>query len=409
MHAVSFIGHWGDLLVAGIVLEMAWLGAKMGLFRGVVLGMQSMAACIAALAVSGRMALWLAQHAAIPPTTALGVVFLSILAATAIGMHYALHFLIAEREVTLPPMINKIGGGLGGGLAGISFAGAILIAWSMLPIPAALRIDATRLALDAGAKMLNTFARCLEIEPRARERLLDAYRLAAWNRPKEPAVPEPMPEPEPEPEPMQENHDQNGSEKSSIAFKWGLIPSKDLSHWKVERGEWCVFEAPKDIRSKPGKASGIRGEGNSRLTLGYPLPNNVAISFKMRVRDRGMRQGMRPAVFLKGTDVNVWLGNDGVGHTLVLLGIVEPKRPTSPLRYSFNEDYDVSLTLDEQRATLRINGQEISSAAVTNPRDEASDGLWLTLSSGDSFSPGEVEFWDLRIAEPVTQASTAEP
>ena len=118
---------------------------------------------------------------------------------------------------------------------------------------------------------------------------------------------------------------------------------------------------------------------------------------------------MRPAVVLKGTHVTVWLGNDGVGHTLVLQGNIEPKRPTSPLRYSFNEDYYVSLTLDEQRATLRINGQEIASATVTNPRDEASDGLWLTLSSGDSFSPGEVEFWVLRIAEPVAQASTAAP
>jgi len=409
MHAVSVLSQWGDLLVAGIVLEMAWLGAKMGLFRGVVLGMQSMAACIAALAVSGRMALWLAQHAAIPPTTALGVVFLVILAATAIGMHYAIHSLIAEREVSLPPMINTIGGGLGGGLAGISFAGAILIAWSMLPIPAALRIDTTRLALDAGAKMLNTFAYCLEIEPRARERLLDAYRLAAWNRPKEPAVLEPMPEPEPEPEPMTENDAQNGSKEPSIAFEWGLIPLKDLSHWKKESGDWDVIDVRKDVRYKARKAGRIRGEGNARLTLGYPLPNNVAISFKMRVRDRGMRQGMRPAVFLKGTDATVCLGNDGVGHTLVLLGTIEPKRPASPLRYSFDEVYDVSLTLDGQRATLRINAEEISSATVTDPRDEAADGLWLTLSSGDSFSSGEAEFWDLRIAEPVAQASTADP
>ena len=407
MHAVSLIGHWGDLLVAGIVLEMAWLGAKMGLFRGVVLGMQSMAACIAALTVSGRMALWLAQHAAIPPTTALGVVFLSILAATAIGMHYALHSLIAEREVSLPPMINTIGGGLGGGLAGISFAGAILIAWSMLPIPAALRIDATRLALDAGAKMLNTFARCLEIEPRARERLLDAYRLAAWNRPKEPAVPEPEPEPEPEPGPMSENDKQNGSKQTPVTKKLGWIHLEDLSHWKIEGGKWCRFEVAEKFRSRLRKASGIRGErgGNSRLTLSYPLPNNVKIDFKMLIQ----KGSMRPAVFLKGTDVHVWLGNDGVGHTLVLQGTIEPKRPTSPLRYSFNEVYDVSLTLDGQRATLRINGQEISSATVTDPRDEASDGLWLTLSSGDSFSPGEAEFWDLRISPPVAQASTLAP
>ena len=411
MHAVSVLSHWGDLLVAGIVLEMAWLGAKMGLFRGVVLGMQSMAACIVALAVSGRMAVWLAKHAAIPPTTALGVVFLAILAVASIGMQYALRSLIAEREVSLPPMINKIGGGLGGGLAGISFAGAILIAWSMLPIPAALRIDTTRMALDAGAKILNTFARCLEIEPLARERLLDTYRLAAWNRPKEPAMPEPMPEPEPEPEPesMSEKNAQNGSMKPPIAFDWGFIPVKGLSHWKGESGDWCDFEVPKDIRSTKGKDKGIRGKGESRLTLLYPIPNNVEVSFKMRVRESGKGEGMRPAVFLKGTDADVWLGNDGVGHTLVLQGNIQPKRATSRLRYSFNEVYDVSLSLVEQRATLRINAQEISSATVTDPRDEAADGLWLTLSSGDSFSPGEAEFWDLRTSPPAAQASTIDP
>jgi len=403
MHAFSVLDHWGDLLVAGIVLEMAWLGTKKGLFRGVVLGMQSMAACVVALAASGRMAAWLTQYAAIPSTTALGVVFLAILAATSIGMQYALHSLIAEREVSLPPMINTIGGGLGGGLAGISFAGAILIAWSMLPIPAALRIETTTMSLDAGAKMLNTFARCLEIEPPDRERLLDTYRLAAWNRPKEPAVPEPTPEPTPEL--VSENDETNGTDESSIAFKWGLIPLKDLSHWNVESGEWSVIEGPKDVRSNAGKASRIRGRGDSRLTLGYPLPNNVSIGFKMRVREGSMR----PAVFLKGTHVDVWVGNEGVGHTLVLQGTIKPKRATSPLRYSFNEVYDVSLTLVGQRATLRINGQEIASATVTNQREETSDTVWLTLSSGDSFSPGEAEFWDLRISKPIAQANTPAP
>ncbi len=118
---------------------------------------------------------------------------------------------------------------------------------------------------------------------------------------------------------------------------------------------------------------------------------------------------MRPAVFLKGTDVDVSLGNEGVGHTLALQGIIKPTRATSPLRYSFNQVYDVSLSLVGQWATLRIDSQEISSATVTDQRDEASDALWLTLSSGDSSSPGEAEFWDLRVSKPGAQASTAAP
>jgi hypothetical protein len=115
---------------------------------------------------------------------------------------------------------------------------------------------------------------------------------------------------------------------------------------------------------------------------------------------------MRPAVFLKGAGVDVWIGNSGVGHTLLLQGSIKPKRAMPPLRYSFNEVYDVSLALVGQRATLRINGQEISVATITEHREEASDALWLTLSSGDALAPGEAEFWDLRISKPIADVNT---
>jgi uncharacterized membrane protein required for colicin V production len=406
MYATGFLDHWADLLVAGIVLEMAVLGWGHGLFRGVVLGMQSIASLVLALSLSGHLAARLVD-VGIQSTAALGGSFLFVLAVVAVGFHVALQKLIAGRTARLPTLIDKIGGGLAGGLAGVSFAGAILIAFSMLPMPAAMRINTNGMALDAGSKMLRTFARCLDINPQARDRLLDKYRLAAWNRPSEPAVPEPTPEPMSEPmsKTLPKKNGQNDTDASSITFRWGSIPLKDLSHWKEEGGEWSITKAPKDVASKAGNSSRIRGRGNSRLTLRYPLPSNVTISFKMLVREGSMR----PAVFLKGTGVDVWIGNSGVGHTLFLQGSIEPKRAIKPLRYSFNEVYDVRLALVGQRATLRINAQEISVATLTEPREEASDALWLTLSSGDALAPGEAEFWDLRIWNPIADETTAGP
>ena len=397
MHAISFVDHWGDFIVAGIVLEMAFLGAKNGFFRGVILGLQSLAAFLFALALSGRFAAWLA-HLAIPSTTVLGVSFLSILAMAAIGIHFAIQRLIAGRSVRLSPTIDTVGGGLAGGVGGFSFAGAILIALSMLPMPAAMRVNTSGMALDAGSKMLETFARCLVMKPSARDRLLESYRLAAWIRPPQPPAPDPTPEPATEPTPAPEGDPV--ADEPSVAFKWGFIPVKNLSHWEVESGNWTVSETPKDRRPKPGTAGRIRGNGNSRLRLRYAVPDDMTLSFKMQVREGSMR----PAVFLSGTNVDVWVGNSGLGHTLSLHGNIKPKRTPTPMRYAFGEVYDVSLTVVEQRATLRIDAQEIASATLTEQREDASEpsrGLWLTLSSGNESSEGEAEFWDLRISKPI--------
>jgi uncharacterized membrane protein required for colicin V production len=231
MHAARFFDHWADLLVAGVVLEMAVLGWRHGLFRGVVLGMQSIASLVLALSLSGHLAARLVD-VGIHSTAALGGSFLSMLVVVAVGFQFALQKLIAGRTARLPTLIDKIGGGLAGGLAGVSFAGAILIAFSMLPMPAAMRINTNGMSLDAGSKMLHTFARCLDINPQSRDRLLEKYRLAAWNQPSEPAVPEPTPEPVPKPmpKPLPKKHGKK------FRFPSGSIPLEDLSLWKEERG-----------------------------------------------------------------------------------------------------------------------------------------------------------------------------
>lgn len=396
MHAISFFDHWGDFIVVGIVLEMAFLGAKNGFFRGVILGLQSLAAGILALAASGHFAAWLA-HLELPSSTVLGVSFLGVLAMSSIGMHLAIQRLIAGRHVTLSPMLDTVGGGLSGGLGGFCFAGAILIALSMLPMPAAMRVNTSAMTLDAGSKMLRTFARGLDMKPTDRDRLLENYRLAAWIRPPQQAAPEPAAEPEPGPAPQEPPV----AGEPTCAFAWGFLPVKDLACWEVESGNWTVSQPPSTRPPKSAAAGRIRGDGNSRLRLRFPLPRDMTLSFKMLVREGSMR----PAVHLSGHDVDVWVGNGRLGHRLSLHGNVKPKRPPTPLQYSFDETYDVSLTLAEQRVTLRVDAQEIASATLkehpegSDDTSDSSDGLWLSLSSGNASSPGEAEFWDLRVSK----------
>ena len=371
MHTASFSNHGGDLIVAGIVLQLAAFGAKNGLFRSVVLGMQAMTSLILAMSFADCITPWL-PRVGIPATTALGVSFLASLAVAAVGLQHALHTLIDGRNVRLPPMIDRIGGGLAGGLAGVAFAGSLLIALSMLPMPAALRLNANSMALDAGSKMLATVSRCLDIAPKARRRLMDSYRLAAWNR----AFGADEPPPPPLDPLVEEQPGEEMDRPVSPQRKPNANSLSDLDLWTIEAGTWEITED-----------GHVRGKGDSRLRLKSPIPWGRDVSLRMRVHD-----GFRPAVLLTAPEVDVWLGNNAFGRSLTLHGRIEKQRE-SPSRYSFDEVYAIRFTLSGDRVRLVINSKEIATATVMHPPAE----WWLTLSAGNALSPGNVEFWDFSI------------
>jgi hypothetical protein len=101
-------------------------------------------------------------------------------------------------------VIDKLGGGLVGAVAGIVIAGTFLIACSIAPVPEAFRIDGSTLGYDMGTRMLRTFARCVEPNDTKREILLDG----------EPgSVPEPQPVAAPTPDAAAGTDDQQKQAK----------------------------------------------------------------------------------------------------------------------------------------------------------------------------------------------------
>jgi hypothetical protein len=170
--ATSTLQRFGDLLVGGIVLALVAYGAQNGLFLAVLAGMHALVSLVVALAFANPLAALLVSFE-LPAAYAFPAAFGILLVATAVGIRLAVGGYVPADVVRFAPMIDKLGGGLMGAVAGIIVAGTALIACSIAPLPEAFRIDGSKLGYDMGTRMLRTFARCVEPNDAKRKLLLD--------------------------------------------------------------------------------------------------------------------------------------------------------------------------------------------------------------------------------------------
>ena len=181
--AASLLQRFGDLIVGGVVLALVAFGVQNGLFLAVLTAMQALVALVVALAFADPLAALLVTFE-LPAVYAFPVAFGLLLVGTAVGTRLAVGGYVPAEVVRFAPVIDKLGGGLVGGVAGIIIAGTFLIACSIVPVPDAFRLDGSTLGYDMGTRMLRTFARCVEPDDAKRAILLDG----------EPgSVPEPLP------------------------------------------------------------------------------------------------------------------------------------------------------------------------------------------------------------------------
>lgn len=157
--AASMLQGFGDLIVIGIVLAMAAYGAHFGLFLAVLAGMHALVSLVVALAFAEPLA-DLLKGFEMPAAYTFPAAFVGLFVGAVVAIRMAVGGFVPAGVVRFTPAIDKGGGGLFGALAGLVFAGAVLIACSMLP--EAFRIDGSKLRLDAGTRLLRTFARCAE-------------------------------------------------------------------------------------------------------------------------------------------------------------------------------------------------------------------------------------------------------
>ena len=170
--AAGMLQGFGDLLVGVIVLALAAYGGKNGLFLAVIAGMHALVSLVVALAFAELLAGGLVG-VELPVLYAFPAAFGLLLIGTAFGIQLAMGAYVPQDVLRFAPLIDKLGGGLVGAVAGIVVAGTMLIAASIAPVPAEFQIDGTKLRYDLGTKMLKTFARCVEPDDAKRVILLD--------------------------------------------------------------------------------------------------------------------------------------------------------------------------------------------------------------------------------------------
>jgi len=161
-----------DLLVLAIVLVAMARGSHVGIFRSLFEGLAVVAGVFLAMWISPDLARWL-EMTGFYPRFALAVSFATFLAAPFLGVQYVVRVWPILQLVRFDSAIDRIGGAIVSIANGLLLAGALLLAWSVSPVPPSLFIDPATPYFDVGKYFLVNFVRCVEPDPVARELLLN--------------------------------------------------------------------------------------------------------------------------------------------------------------------------------------------------------------------------------------------
>ena len=192
--ANSFLARLaGDLLVAIPLVGLAIYGWQNGLFLATIAGLQLLSSFVGGLALAATVAAAL-EAIGCPPAQSLGVAYLAVFLGGLLVTRLAIGGFVPEGAVRFAPIIDKVCGACLGAVAGFLLAGSLLVGWSLLTVPESFRLDVASLKLDAGSRLLGTFARCVEADPVRRAELLggdpdsghrgllDCYRECDWRK-----------------------------------------------------------------------------------------------------------------------------------------------------------------------------------------------------------------------------------
>ena len=162
----------GDLVVIGLVLGLGFFGVSSGLFIATVTAMHALTTFVVALGFAQPFASLLVSLD-MPPIYAFPAAFGILAVGIAVALRLLIGHYVRADAVEFEPIIEKVGGGLLGGVAGIIVGGTLLVAVSIMPLPESLHIDSTALRFDVGGGMLRTFARVAVPDQAQRKILLE--------------------------------------------------------------------------------------------------------------------------------------------------------------------------------------------------------------------------------------------
>lgn len=156
--ATALVGLCAELLVLGCVAALVAYGWRHGIFLATIAGLQVLGPFLAALAFARPLAAEL-EPLGCPSGFALAAAYVLLLAAGVVGIRLAVGRFVPDGAVRFEPWIDQVGGGVIGLLSGVIVGGAVLVGWSLVTVPDWVRLEPNRLRLDAGTRMLRTFAR----------------------------------------------------------------------------------------------------------------------------------------------------------------------------------------------------------------------------------------------------------
>ena len=180
-----------SLSAIAIVLCLVAYGYLHGIFRSVLIGMQALVSFIVALTFIPSLTELLITID-IPSVYAFPVALVTLGAGTAFGIQLVIKKYVPDESIKLLSIIDKVGGGLIGGVAGFIAAGGLLVAMSLLPLPKNFHLQPSDLRFDFGEPILRTFARVIEPDGEKRNRLLsgDTWTAVILNEDQVPEYPE---------------------------------------------------------------------------------------------------------------------------------------------------------------------------------------------------------------------------
>ena len=165
--AFTVIDLVADVLACTAVVALAVAGFRYGLFLAVVTSLIVFTAFVTSLALAPGLATHL-ELVGLPAVFLLPAAYFAILLATCGVARVAVGGAVVEGDVRFRRLVDRVGGLVAGGFAGMLLGGALLVGWSMCEMPAGSRLNAPATKMDLGARLVWSFVRLLVSDENAR-------------------------------------------------------------------------------------------------------------------------------------------------------------------------------------------------------------------------------------------------
>ena len=158
------------VVLSGLVgmVAYAW---KQGLFVASVVALGCLAAFVGALASTATVSRYLID-VEVPVSLAPATAFAIALCGLLLAVRGACGRWLPEQAVWMGGLVSRLAACCFGGIAGAFLTAAVLIGWTMLPLPTSLILRPDELFWDPGPWALKVFARCVEFDRTRREAML---------------------------------------------------------------------------------------------------------------------------------------------------------------------------------------------------------------------------------------------